>query len=111
MNTGPLAHPFDKTLLDRLREDISKSLNLGSVFLGGDCHLMAALEDGAAPAGKAVRLSRQLRCEVAHESCDLLRAFGDSQDVKMVGEGRDGVESQLVPPPWARSVPLSGLLV
>jgi hypothetical protein len=84
MHAGPLADPLDKALFNGLRKHIAESLDLGSVFLGDDRHLIATLEDGAAPAGEAVGLARQLGLDVAHEGSELTDALGDSQDVDVL---------------------------
>src|SRR5947209_9625615 len=77
--SGPLLDPLDKVFLDRLREHVLEALDLGGLFAGDHGHLVAALEDGAAPAGETVGLPGQLGLEIAHEGCELLGAFGDGE--------------------------------
>ena len=86
VHSGPLADPFDKSLLDRLREHVRKSFDLSPVFVGDHGHLVAALEDRSAPAGEAVDLAGQFGFEVAHEGSKLAGAFGDREDVEMIRE-------------------------
>ena len=72
------------TFLDRLREHIAEAFDLGGLFIRDHGHLVAAIEDGPAPAGEAVGLPCQFGFEVAHEGGELARAFRDGQDVEVV---------------------------
>src|SRR6195256_5237409 len=60
VDARPLVDPLDQIFLHRLAEDVCQALDLGGVLVSDDGHLIAPVEDGTSPAGKAVDLSGEL---------------------------------------------------
>jgi hypothetical protein len=92
VDSWPLGKALHQSLLHGLREDVSKSLDLGGVFLGDHGHLVPPVKDGPAPIRQTVDLPGELRLRVPHEVGNFPGVVDDQEEVKMTrkaGEGRD----------------------
>ena len=96
LHARPISHPLHQVLLDSVRQNVGEALDLRSLFLGDDGHVVAALEDVALPAGQAVDLAGELGLDVAHEAGDLLGVLNHSEDVEVRRERGDGTEGKVV---------------
>jgi hypothetical protein len=96
LHARPIPHPFHQVLLDSVRQDVREALDLRSLFLGDDGHVVAALEDVSLPAGQAVDLAGELGLDVAHEAGDLLGVLDYGEDVEVRRQRGDGTEGEVV---------------
>ena len=96
LHARPIPRMLDQVFLDSIAEDVGEALDLSSLFLGDDGHVVAAREDGSLPADEAVDLASELGLEVAREAGDLPDIVDHGEKVKMRGERSDGTEGEVM---------------
>lgn len=92
----PVAEPCHQALLAAVREQVAEPTDLRLLFGAYGNRLVAALEQGPAPAMEAAGLFGEIRVDVAAEARELARILGRKERVPVIGEADEGVNVDVV---------------